>query len=131
MNDLFKLIGVIVFTILIIYLLINSFRLQVSVIEGLTNANVSGEAGSASNYSANIKSQVVKLQDELLISKYRKDYENVIIEMDDLIGYNMLKLILNMKTDTKEGLINSLNNLNTLKNAKESLNNTMKFLDSK
>jgi len=131
MNDLFKLIGIIVFTLLIIYLLINSFNLQVSVIEGLTNANVNGEAGSASNYSANIKSQVVKLQDELLISKYRKDYENIIIEMDDLIGYNMLKLILNMKSDSKEALINSLNNLNTLKNSKDSLNATMKFLDSK
>lgn len=131
MNRIIKFIILIIFILLIIYLLINSFRLQVSVIEGLTNANVSGEAGSASNYSANIKSQVVKLQDELLISKYRKEYENVIIEMDDLIGYNMLKLILNMKTDSKEVLINSLNNLNTLKNAKESLNNTMKFLDSK
>ena len=68
---------------------------------------------------------------ELLISKYRKDYENVIIEIDDLIGYNMLKLILNMNASSNEALITSLNNLNTLKNAKDSLNITMKFLDTK
>ena len=116
------------------------FQLQTSVIEGLTNddgtisssttAPSSGEAGTAASYAAAIKAQVVKLQDELLISKYRKDYEAAIINLDDLIGYMMIKQSLNMKlgNDTKSS-IEMINHLNIMKNAKESLNATMAFLD--
>ena len=113
------------------------FQLQTSVIEGLTNADSvsssspsSGEAGSATSYSASVKAQVVKLQDELLIAKYRKDYEYVIINLDDYIGYLMVQQCLNMKLggDAKSN-IEAINNLNIMKNAKDSLNATMTFLD--
>jgi hypothetical protein len=123
------------------------FHLQTSVIEGLTNADgtiisgsdalssdttapSSGEAGTASSYAAAIKAQVVKLQDELLVAKYRKDYEAAIINLDDYIGYLMIKQTLNMKLsgDIKAN-IEAINNLNILKSSKEALNSTMAFLD--
>ena len=115
------------------------FHLQTTVIEGLTNGSVSadttttpssGEAGTAASYAAAIKAQSVKLQDELLIAKYRKDYEAAIINLDDYIGYLMIKQSLNMKPagDIKSNL-DAINALNILKSAKESLNATMTFLD--
>ena len=116
------------------------FHLQTSVIEGLTNGSdetntstvtpASGEAGTATSYAAAIKAQSVKLQDELLIAKYRKDYEAAIINLDDYIGYLMIKQSLNMKPagDIKSNL-DAINALNILKSAKESLNATMTFLD--
>mgnify|MGYP007120772474 CR=1 FL=1 len=80
--------------------------------------------------SASIKAQVVKLQDELLVSKYRKDYETAIINLDDYAGYLMLKQILNMKLDgDMKSNVEALNNINILKNAKDSLNTAMTFLD--
>lgn len=139
-DEFFKIIGIVIVCFFIIYMAMKMLQLQTNVIEGLTNPDgtintsstppSSGEAGSAASYAAAIKSQVVKLQDELLIAKYRKEYESVIINLDDYIGYMMIKQTLNMKFngDTKSN-IEAINNLNIMKNAKESLNSTMAFLD--
>jgi hypothetical protein len=139
-DEFFKIIGIIIVCFFIIYMTMKMFQLQTNVIEGLTNADgtvtqsstlpSSGEAGFASSYAAAIKSQVVKLQDELLISKYRKDYEAAIINLDDYIGYLMIRQTLNMnlKGDMASN-IKAIEQLNTLRMSKESLNATMTFLD--
>jgi len=136
-EELFKTIGIIIVGFFIIYIVVKLFHLQTSVIEGLTNpdnnsgpAVASGEAAAATSYAASIKAQVVKLQDNLLISKYRKDYESVIINLDDYVGYLMIQQALNIKLDSDmKSKMDSINNLNILKSAKESLNTTMTFLD--
>jgi len=143
-DEFFKIVGILIVSFFIIYMVVKMFNLQTSVIEGLTNADgtispssseigtapSSGEAGTAASYAAAIKSQVVKIQDELLVAKYRKDYEAAIINLDDYIGYLMIKQTLNMKIngDVKSNL-DSINALNILKMSKESLNATMTFLD--
>jgi hypothetical protein len=139
-DEFFKIVGILIVCFFIIYMVVKMFHLQTSVIEGLTNADgtitpdatppSSGEAGTAASYAAAIKAEVVKLQDELLVAKYRKDYESAIINLDDYIGYLMIKQTLNMKigADVKTNL-ESINALNILKSAKESLNATMTFLD--
>ena len=139
-EEIFKIIGIIVVCFFIIYMTLKMFSLQTQVIEGLTNpdgttasssaSSTSGEAGNAVSYAATIKSHVVKLQDELLISKYRKDYEAVIINLDDYIGYLMIKLTLNMNLSGDMATnIKAIENLNILRHSKESLNSTMTFLD--
>ena len=135
-DDLFKIVGILIIGFVILYIVVKMFKLQASVIEGLTNSDTatpssnSGEAGTAASYAAGIKARVVKLQDELLISKYRKDYEGVIINLDDYIGYLMIQQTLNMKLDGDvKTQIENINNLNILKNSKEALNATMTFLD--
>jgi hypothetical protein len=114
------------------------FHLQATVLEGLTNGTEtttttnpsSGDAGNAASYAAAIKANVVKIQDELLISKYRKDYESAIINLDDYIGYLMIKQTLNMNlTGDIKSNIETINILNSLKSSKEALNTTMTFLD--
>ena len=141
-DEFFKIVGILIVCFFIIYMVVKMFHLQTSVIEGLTNGSdaltngsdtttpSSGEAGTAASYAAAIKAQSVKLQDELLIAKYRKDYEAAIINLDDYIGYLMIKQSLNMKPagDVKSNL-DAINALNILKSAKESLNATMTFLD--
>ena len=134
-EDLFKIVGIIIVGFFVIYMVLKMFKLQKSVVEGLTNADsttspVSGEAGTAAEYAAGIKASLVKLQDELLVGKYRSDYEAAIINLDDYIGYLMIQQTLNMKFDGDIKLqMESINNLNILKNAKESLNATMAYLD--
>jgi hypothetical protein len=129
-DEFFKIVGIIIVSFFIIYMVVKMFQLQSNVVEGLTNADTSGESGTATTYSANIKAKVIKLQDELLITKYRKDYESAIINLDDYIGYLMIQQVLNMKLDgDMKSNIESINTLNILKNSKESLNATMSFLD--
>jgi hypothetical protein len=130
-DEFFKIIGIIIVSFFIIYMTIKMFQIQTRVIEGLTNNDpATGEAGTATSYAEAIKAQVIKLQDELLVAKYRKDYETAIINLNDYIGYLMIQQTLNMKIngDLKTN-IDLLNNLNVMNNAKASLNATMTFLD--
>lgn len=139
MTEFIKTIGILTVAFMTIYVIIILFQPKNNnnIIEGLTNedgttSSRNGEAGSAASYADGIKAQVTKIQDELLVSKYRKDYENTIIHMDDLVSTMMIKQIQNMTiggSDSK-ALISSLNNLNTLRSAKESLNVAMKYLDA-
>jgi len=134
-EDLLKIGAILIVSIFIIYLMMNTFHLR----EGLENAEdttasvavgANGEAGSAANYAAAIKAKTVKLQDSLLISKYRSDYENVIINMDDYLSMLMLKIALDVdaSADIKTNA-ETLALMNTLSNAKKSLNETMAFID--
>jgi len=131
-EEFLKIIGILLVSFFIIYIFMKMLKLstnnQYSMIEGMTNNT--GEAGTSASYAAAIKAQVVKLQDELLISKYRKDYESAIINLDDYAGYLMLKQILNIKLDgDMKTNVETLNNINILKEAKDSLNAAMTFLD--
>jgi len=102
--------------------------------EGMTDASgntitapPNGIAGNAANYGAVIKAANIKLQDTFLISKYRSDYETVILNLDDLLNNLMLKTALTIDTDKPEESIEKLSNLNEAKGA---LNNVMKFIDA-
>lgn len=92
-----------------------------------SSSSSNGIAGSAQNYAANIKSLAIKNQDVLLISKYRTDYENVILSLDDLINTLMLQTALSVNPNSP---ITSLENLVQLNSARGALNSVMKFIDS-
>ena len=91
-----------------------------------TTTSSNGVAGGAAAYGANIKAQVIKLQDTTLISKYRADYENVVINMDDLVNNLMLQITLNIDQSKPEAGLEKLAKLNQ---AKAALNSVMKFID--
>ena len=91
-----------------------------------SSSSTSGVAGGAAAYAANIKEQAIKLQDTALISKYRADYENVIINMDDLVNNLMLQITLNIDQSKPEASLAKLAQLNM---AKAGLNSVMKFID--
>jgi hypothetical protein len=132
-DDLLKLLVLLGVVFFIIGLGMNVLKQNMNKREGLANQTSSGgngEAGNANNFVATIKAQTVLLQDSLLISKYRTDYENVVINMEDYLNILMLKQVLNIDT-TKDAQANmsSLEALNTISNAKKSLNETMVFID--
>ena len=56
-----------------------------------SGAITNGVAGNAAAYAAQLKSAVIKSQDELLISKYRSDYENAVLNLDDYLNNMMLQ----------------------------------------
>jgi hypothetical protein len=86
-----------------------------------------GVAGNAQTYAANIKTAFIKNQDTLLISKYRTDYENVVLNLDDFINSNMLLTVLNIDLTNPNSGLQTLVKLNE---AKSALNNVMKYIDS-
>jgi hypothetical protein len=142
-QDFFKIIGFIVFGMFLVYYVVKCLHLQASMIEGLTNEGdakpdtvtpsnpPSGSGGNAKKYADAIKSLTVKMQDELLIGKYRKDYENAIINLDDFVSILMLKQVLSLKPNdgNPKANIDILASLNVLKNSKDALNSVMTFVD--
>jgi len=88
----------------------------------------SGLAGDAAGYADSLKSHSVKHQDTLHIDKYRTDYENSIIHLDELVDHLMLKAAL---TIDHADPISGLEELSKLNGSKIALNNVMKFIDGK
>lgn len=129
--NLFLFIGI----CLVLYLSFRNFNYntQYSLIEGMTDASGndttlfdSGIAGNAASYSAQIKADTIQLQDIFLISKYKSDYENVILNLDDFINNLMLKTVLSFDTGNPG---TALSKLAELQQAKVALNGVMKFVD--
>ena len=126
---MYKIICIIAI-LLVISLIILNIVGDKSVIEGLEN-NVS-ESDITESQNAAILSKIVMLDDQLMISKYKRQYENMIINMDDYINLMMIQQLLKIKMDSGIGTtIEGLDYLNTLKSAKDSLNVAMKFLDKR
>ena len=92
-----------------------------------TTPTTNGIAGNAASYAAQIKSAVIKSQDELLISKYRTDYENAVLNLDDYLNNMMLQTALSVNLNNPQ---QSIAKLAQMQQAKVALNSTMKFVDS-
>lgn len=110
------------------YIVFSKLRTK-GVMEGLENASDTdnGIAGGAASYGAIIKANAIKSQDTLLITKYRKDYETVILNLDDFVSNLMLETTLSI--DTNNPTI-GLKKLVELNQSKVALNAVMKFVDS-
>ena len=123
----------------IVYVLFRSFNYNTNsntFIEGMTDSSgnsttftapSNGIAGNAAAYAASIKSTTINLQDNLLISKYRSDYETAILNLDDLINNLMLQASLNIN---QQNPTQTIQNLAQMQQAKVALNSVMKFVDS-
>ena len=126
------------FVLFVGYLVYSTFFVKKR--EGLETSTASssisssnGIAGNAATYAATIKQKTVNLNDTLLISKYRKDYETLILNVDDFVNSMMLKTVASIDTgsaNTPSKLIESMKMLNELSAAKDSLNKVMKFVES-
>jgi hypothetical protein len=90
------------------------------------SAPANGVAGNAASYGASLKAETIKQQDKYLISKYRSDYETVILNLDDLVNNLMLGVSLSVNTSKPQEALSKLAELNQTKAA---LNNVMKFID--
>jgi hypothetical protein len=131
-EEIFKIIGFIVVGVFLYYYFGKCMIMQTSLIEGLENKDVSAKtskdaiAANAVAYTEELTNLITKLQDELLIDKYKADYEKVIIAYDDYIDLMMLKIMLSASPDSPTGALQSMI---IYKNSKDALNDVMKTLN--
>lgn len=87
-----------------------------------------GIASNSKTYLTTIKDINMIMKDTLNVSniEYRKNYEDIILNMDDLINYVMLKTTLSIDQKNPENTIIKLSKLNQ---ARAALNNVLKFVD--
>ena len=138
-SDLIKIIGMIIFACGFMYLAMRALKTPLKVMEGLTNSTPTSatalddnKASGAQAYSDEIKKIYSKLSDNLLIKDNRTAYENVVIQMDDLINALMLQKMMSISKDSlaEDTIISMLSSLNILSQGKVSLNSVMKYIDS-
>jgi len=150
-GDFLKTVGLMIVIAIVIYFafrvmnkLIPTLQESFSDIEGLTTLSAStsgsktnlgtsfnGVAGNAANYAKKIESQTAKMVDGMLIPKYRNDYEQVLLHLENYHNANLLNKLLNYNlndpTKSSEELSDIVKHHD---NVVQSLNNAMKFLDT-
>lgn len=148
-EDILKFLGICVVVGVLVFYGIKFFKLQAKVLEGATNMSdtttsttssslnsTNGIGGTSGQYNSTVKSEVVRMQDTLLISKYRTEYENILLNLDDYLSLSMLKtsLSLDLTSEITPGKpspnIALLASLKTMGDAKSTLNTIMKYIDS-
>jgi len=144
MEKILKTIGIIVVIIFISFVVYKVFNLQLffmkSIKEGLVSSSLTtsptvtdGYGINAKTMATNIKSLSTALSDKLIVSKYRTDYENIIINMEDYINLLMMNNVLTFNASSfsnDDDIIKYFNNLGSLKSSRDALNDVMKYLDS-
>ena len=100
-----KIIGILVIVIFLIYLATKSIKLHLNVMEGLTMPSLTGSSSTPDSnsdiakFAETYKVATIKMQDTLLLSKYKTDYENLIVNMDDFVKLQIVTLVSTGKFD--------------------------------
>ena len=144
-ENIYRYLGLGVVILVALYILIKTLTFQGKIIEGLTNST---EATSEPTSSAEISllntvtskstegitAQNNKLQDILALDKYRTDYENLIIALEDYVNVMMFAKVVGIgaKVSTlsngqpvTNGIIEDMEKANKLKE----FISTLKFLN--
>ena len=148
-ENIYRYLGLGVVILVALYILIKTLTFQGKIIEGLTNST---EATSEPTSSAEISllntvtskstegitAQNNKLQDILALDKYRTDYENLIIALEDYTNVMMFAKVVGIgaKVSTlsngqpvTNGIIEDMEKANKLKEFISTLNASMTYID--
>lgn len=134
-QDVLRIFGIVALVIFLLYVGSNTLKLhmnlQRTIFEGLENNGETGIGGSAAAYATKISTKTTQMHNELLVPKYKSDYENVIMNLDEYLGLAMLKtsLQISAKDPTSPENMALLTNLNTLHASKQALNTVMTVVE--
>ena len=136
MNSINEYLGIALVAFLVILFMMRSVRFQTSVLEGMATAAGSSSSSSADKekIAGSVKYNTTVVEDTLLINKYRKAYEDTIIELETNANmYILAGLLNNAETIANDpgSIANQklMTSLNNVKAFKDTLNGAMLFLD--
>jgi hypothetical protein len=131
-ETIFSVICIFAFLLIIVYVIYKLINVKIK--EGMTDLNVNlinvGISDKSDIFASKIKSTNIKLQDKLLINKYKQNYEKIILNLDDLINSIMLEKVLSININQKDEMMKTLRDINSLTESKNNLNTIIKFVDS-
>jgi hypothetical protein len=128
-DDLYRIVGLAVVLIFVISIAVKAFSYQTKILEGMTISSIDKDKVSSSVTSNNDK-----IADTLLVSKYRSEYEDTIINLEKGVSTALLSEVIhnadNISSDpTSKKSVTAIENINNLKNFRETLNQAMIILD--
>ena len=111
-----------------------SVQLKMYTTEGLRNRS-KGDPEPTSDMADNVSDleiQLDKLKTSVSIDANRKNFENMIINYEDIISYSMMNRLSQIDPNGKfSDLTAEFEELNQMQNAKKTLNDLMAWLDKK
>jgi len=144
-DNVYRYLGLGVVILIAIYVLMKTLTFQGKIIEGLTNATSTTEGAEisllntvASKSTESITGQNNKLQDVLAVDKYRTDYENLIIALEEYTNIMMFSKVvgiggkianLSKGQAVTDDILSDVDKANKLKAFVETLNASMTFID--
>lgn len=128
-DDLYRIVGLAVVLIFVVSIATKAFAYQTKIMEGMTTSSTDKD-----KMSSTISSNNDKISDTLLISKYRSDYEDTIINLEKGISTALLSEVINnadiISADpTSKASTAAIATINGMKNFRETLNQAMIILD--
>ena len=141
-DTIYKYLGLFVVSLFVIFLVFKSMSFQAKIVEGLTSdrrktSTTATRASSAQetaieNQADAIKAATNKIEDTLNIAKYRKNYEDILIELESFVDTAMFEVIVSTSSDVTAGdaaAQQHIEFINALSAYKATLNEAMTFLD--
>ena len=146
-KDVYQYLGLCTMIIFVSYILIRTLRFQSKIFEVLTNSTKSTKSviskennGKLSDtINTNIKNVNIKMSEILSLDKYKINYENLIISLEEYSNNIMFAKIMSIGNKigllTKgehinDDIIHEIDNANKLKSFIDTLNAGMKFIDN-
>ena len=107
-KDIYQYLGLCFVVIFVSYILIRTLRFQSKIFEGLTNSTkpvISKENNGklSDTINSNIKNVNIKMSEVLSLDKYKTNYENLIISLEEYSNTMMFAKI--MSIGNKVGLL--------------------------
>jgi len=101
-------------------------------IMGKKTGNLTARGTNAEKYADAIRTSHNTMKDNINIPKYRTDYENMIIELNDYVDGMMLNELLDVDPTNADPntIMKKLDKINKMSNGKQNLNKVMKYLDA-
>jgi hypothetical protein len=140
-DSIYRYLGLMTISLFVIFIVFKSMSFQAKIVEGLTSdrrkKSSSSSASSAQETSIEntadaIKSATNQTEDSLNITKYRKNYEDILIELESFVDTAMFDAIVSTSTQIMAGGAGAqqvIADINAYSSFKASLNEAMTFLD--
>tara|TARA_B110000967_G_scaffold86183_1_gene88734 strand:+ start:6657 stop:7076 length:420 start_codon:yes stop_codon:yes gene_type:complete len=132
-TDMFLYLGYVIIAVLI-YLIFNIILKHNKEGFGIRGGDKDYESQRLGNLVDEIKGSTERMKDQMNVKKYRKDWENIIIALEDGINTQILSSLPHMaqqleKSSNDEELTEMAKKLNNMNTFRTTLNDSMKFLD--
>jgi len=120
MKNMTTYLGCIVLALFVVYLCTNMLSLNNKIVEGLT----SGTTKTPDELLKLVKTSKTKYIDDLRVDKYKKQYHQILVDVEDVLHLQMLDKIkksIEKNTLTDEKTLASLSQLESTKSALKDL----------
>jgi len=136
MDDIYKKLGFISLVVITVYFFYKVLEINKTIMEGFANKK-GKKSRDEKNYvketKDSLKKKTEQMRDTLLIGKYKHDYEDIILELEDYLNLSMLEAV-NLLSAVKKDqfdkddieLIKSINQVNKFR---QTLDDVMTFVD--